>query len=148
MLKSALKDKKVRIDPENAIPDFKKYLLYSDDPNRLKDGAAQLSNIIENRVRESFGDMNYMRCVEEMTVFRDEMEEYEEVGVWNDWAKRFKKKLFDEELGGPRLEMWVAMRKAHLGLWDKSHGKGGVAKEEAAAFLTWGGKDTEQGLGD
>ena len=124
-----------RLTRVNPIPGFKQYLIYSHDPERWEIATAQFGEIIENRVRESFGGISYNRALEEMGVFREEAEEMQRADTWNAWLRQFKIKLVQEELGGDRAEFWYEVRKEKLGLVFEDP-RGRPTKEERAKALT------------
>ena len=75
--------------------------------------------------------------MEELKVLRDEMIDLEEPAIYNDFIKDLKQKLLTEKLGGDRREMWWEIRKAKLGLIEKSVSEqSNVFEEEAKLFLS------------
>ncbi|KAL8727956.1 MAG: hypothetical protein Q9166_005721 [cf. Caloplaca sp. 2 TL-2023] len=110
---------KTRISAQNAIPDFRRLLDSAESIETIQDAAQQLGNIIEARIKDSFGDIAYARAIEEIRILREEMMEMEEPGVFNNFAKKLKRKLMAEELGGNRKDFWWELRKSKLGLIDK-----------------------------
>jgi ATP-dependent DNA helicase 2 subunit 2 len=130
------RDKRRRISPENAIPEYKQMLDSSEDPNAIDDASKQMSKIVEGYIRHSVGDSGYGRAVEAIRVMREELTELEEPGIFNEFAKTLKKQLLSGELGGDRTEMWWLMRVHRLGLIDKHlSSQSDVAEPEAKAFL-------------
>ncbi|KAK3172414.1 hypothetical protein OEA41_005735 [Lepraria neglecta] len=128
--------KKVKITPENPIPEFKQALDIADGVDGIRDAAQQLAAIIKTQIKDSFGDIAYPRAVEELGVLREELMDLEEPGIYNDLIKQLKKKLLAEELGGDRREMWWEVRKNRLGLIEKKSSEvSTVDEEEAKAFL-------------
>ena len=124
------------ISPQNPIPEFKQALGNVDSPAAIEDLAQRFGRIIETRISESFGDVQYPRVLEELSVLRAEMVENEEPGAWNDFVRQLKTKLLGEQLGGTRKDMWQAMRKQKLGLLDKKASESSnVDEEEAQGFL-------------
>lgn len=98
----------------------------------IRDAVTQLGSIIETRVKDSFGDINYGRAIEELDVMRSEMIEIEEPAIYNDFVKTFKTKLLKGELSGDRRDMWYELKKAELGLIDGRQSESStVTKEEA-----------------
>lgn len=131
------KNKKVRISRENPIPEFRQALDFTDSVDACKDAVNQLGAVIENQIRDSFGDIAYSRAVEELGVMRDEMIEIDEPGIYNDYIRSMKVKLLGEKLGGERREMWYEIRKSRLGLIDKKVSESSnVDEKEAMRFLT------------
>lgn len=113
------REKRVKLSAENAIPEFKQALNTTDSVEDIKNIANQLSTIIQDYIRHSMGDSGYQRAVEAIRVMKEEMLELEEPGVFNDFMRVLKKKIFAEELGGDRKEMWYKIRVTRLGLIDK-----------------------------
>ncbi|KAK4692180.1 ATP-dependent DNA helicase 2 subunit 2, partial [Lecanoromycetidae sp. Uapishka_2] len=131
------KPKKLKITPENPIPEFRQALDAAESHEAFVEAAQQLGSIIEKRITDSFGDVNYKRAIEELGVMRQEMIEMDEPGIWNEYIKGLKAKLLGEELGGERREMWWEIRKNRLGLIEKKTSKpSNVSEEEAKAFLS------------
>lgn len=114
------REKRAKISPENAIPEFKQTLATAENIEAVKDAASQMEKIIEGHIRTSFGDSNYDRVVEELGVLREELIDYEEPGLYNDAIKRIKDKILKEQLGGDRQELWWLIRRSKIGLIDKS----------------------------
>lgn len=129
--------KRVRISPENAIPEFKQSLLSTNDVSTIKDAAKQMSAIIEDQIKNSLGDMNYGRVVEGLGTMRDEMIDYEEPQLYNEFIRELKQKLLDDQLNGDRREVWWLVRRHKIGLIDNeasNHSK--VTVEEAREVRT------------
>lgn len=130
------KEKRTKIDPDNPIPEFKQALNITEDLDAVQDAVRQMTNIIEDQIRHSFGDKAYARAVEELGVMRQELVELEEPGLYNEMLRELKRKIMDEELGGNRKEMWWFIRKSRVGLITKGSSSGSnVTEEEAMAFL-------------
>ena len=131
------KEKRTKISPTNAIPEFKQMLATTENLDAIKDAVKQMTTIIENQIRTSFGDNAYERAIEAIGVMRQEMIELEEPGLYNDALRELKQKIMGEELGGNRKEMWWYVRKNRMGLIDKKgSAMSDVTEEEANAFLT------------
>lgn len=79
-----------------------------------------MEKIIEGQIRDSFGDANYDRVIEYLGVLRDELVEYEEPVLYNDFIRRLKGSLQKDELRGDRKELWWLIRRKKIGLIDKS----------------------------
>lgn len=62
-------NKRVKIDPDKAISDFKQKVEISDDPAEVEDAIKQMGAIIRDIVTKSFGDQNYDRAIEHLGVF-------------------------------------------------------------------------------
>lgn len=128
------REKRVKISPQNAIPEFKQTVANAANIEAIKDAADQMEKIIEDHIRNSFGDANYDRVVEELGVVRDEMIAYEEPGVYNAMIRRMKEKILAEKLGGDRKELWWLIRRAKVGLIHRGLSeKSDVTEDEAKA---------------
>ncbi|EFE30117.1 uncharacterized protein ARB_03459 [Trichophyton benhamiae CBS 112371] len=111
-------EKRQRISPENAIPEFKQALANTDDINTVKESVKQMCAIIENQIKHSLGDANYDRVVEYIGTMRDELISFEEPDLYNDFIRELKRKLLDDKLGEDRRELWWLIRKKRIGLID------------------------------
>lgn len=107
------------ISRENAVPEFKQLLSSADSIEIIKDAAGQMTRIIEGLIKDSVADINYGRAIEAIGVFRSEMIDLEEPGLYNDFLKGLKGKVQREELGGDRREMWIRIRNNRMGLIGK-----------------------------
>lgn len=131
------KEKRTKLSPDNAIPEFKQILASSDSLETVQDAVTQMTAILEDQIRHSLGDGSYDRVAEGLGVMRQELLELEEPALYNDALRRLKSKIFAEELGGNRREMWWYIRKGRLGLIDKrSTPVSDVSPEEADSFMT------------
>ncbi|EEP80657.1 conserved hypothetical protein [Uncinocarpus reesii 1704] len=130
-------EKRLKISPENPIPEFKQTLANTEDVSAIEEAVKQMSVIMETQIRESVGDVNYDRTIEGIGTMREELIAYEEPGLYNDFIRRLKQKLLDDELGGDRREMWWLVRKNRLGLID-SHALdiSDVTEDQAREFLS------------
>ena len=129
--------KRVKISPENAIPEFKQMLARAEDIEHVKDAVNQMASIVENQIKDSFGDNNYARVVEELGVMRSELTELEEPVLYNEVLRQLKKKIMAEELDGDRREMWWSIRRNRVGLIDKRMSNvSDVSEEEAKEFMS------------
>lgn len=128
--------KRVRISQENPIPEFKQTLARAENIEDVKDAVNQMASIIDEQIRDSLGDSNYARAVEELIVIRSEMTELEEPVLYNNVLRSLKKKIVAEELGGNRREMWWCIRKNRTGVIDKRTSTvSDVTEEEAREFM-------------
>lgn len=128
----AHRGKKAKLTAQNLIPEFRQALDNSESADAIRDIAKQFGDVVEQQIKESFGDIMYPRVIEELSVMREEMDENEEPEAWNSFMKGLKTKLLTESLGGDRREMWTMIRKHKLGLIDrKSSGLSEVNEEEA-----------------
>ncbi|GLB05411.1 ATP-dependent DNA helicase II subunit 2 [Aspergillus tubingensis] len=134
-------EKRTKISPNNAIPEFKQTLSQAENIDTIKDAVKQMSTIIEDQIRHSLGDVNYPRVAEGLVVMREELIDYEEPALYNDFLKQLKEKLLKEELGGDRRELWWLLRRSKLGLIDKGESdRSEVEEEEAKAFISMAAK--------
>ncbi|KAF7506322.1 ATP-dependent DNA helicase II subunit 2 [Endocarpon pusillum] len=127
--------KRAKISPENSIPEFKQTLARAVDIEDIKDAVKQMAAIIENQIKDSFGNSNYDRVLEELGVMRSELTELEEPVLYNDLLRGLKMKIMAEELGGDRREMWWSIRRNRLSLIDKRMSAvSDVTEEEVMEF--------------
>jgi len=130
-------EKRTKISPNNTIPEFKQALVGTDNIEGVSDSVNQMGAIIEDQIRNSLGDANYDRVVEELGVMKDELVAYEEPGLYNDFLRRLKKKILQNELAGDRRELWWLIRRSNVGLIDKSVSElSNVTEQEAREFLS------------
>lgn len=130
------KTKKIKITPENPVPEFRQALDAAESVEGIKEAAKQLSLIIETQITDSFGDIAYPRAIEELSVMREEMIEMEEPGIYNDFLRSLKEKLLGERLGGERREMWWEVKKNRLGLIDKKTSDQSRVDEDEAKLVS------------
>lgn len=129
------KDKRAKISPDNAIPDFKNLVSIDNEDapteEEIKQAVQQMSLLIQNVVKNSFGDKDYPRATEMLSVVRQEMLSLEFLDVYRDVIEGLKRKVKDGELGGDRMEWWWMVRQQKLGLIEKGEkGEGGQPVEE------------------
>ncbi|KAL0931859.1 ku family dna [Colletotrichum truncatum] len=130
------KPKRAKISFENAIPEFKRALTVAEEVSEIKDAATQMGAIVCSLITDSFGDANYARAVENLGVLRESLIDFEEPGIYNEFARDLKKKILSGELGGDRREMWWKIRTSRLGLIDQAASEvSNVTSEEADEFL-------------
>lgn len=108
-------------------------LIRADNADVIFDAAKQMSTIIENQIKHSLGDSNYERVVEGLGTMRNELYDFEEPGVYNEFLQGLKKKILNEELGGDRKELWWLIRRTKkLGLiTHKEMERSEVSEDEA-----------------
>ncbi|KAI1154227.1 Ku70/Ku80 N-terminal alpha/beta domain-containing protein [Nemania diffusa] len=129
-------NKRAKISPDKAIPEFKQKVDLADDQADIEDAIKQMGAIIRDMVTKSFGDQDYDRAIEHIGVLRDTTIEYEYPGLFNSFIRDFKTRLLSGEFDGNRRELWWKIKSARLGLIDNNaseHSK--VSTEEAAGFL-------------
>lgn len=126
------REKRTKISPKNAIPEFKQTLATAETVDAVKEATGQMQKIIEDHIRNSFGDSNYDRVVEELGVLREELIDYEEPDLYNDFVRQLKEKILKEQLGGDRQELWWLIRRSKIGLIDKAASDRSEVTEEEA----------------
>ncbi|KAJ5616072.1 hypothetical protein N7537_001186 [Penicillium hordei] len=132
----SLEPKRTKISTENAIPEFKQTLSRAENIDTIHDAVQQMAKIIEAQITHSLGHSNYDRVIEGLGTMREELVDYEEPVVYNDFVRQLKGKMLREELGGDRRELWWFVRKGKLGLIGKSEvDSSAVEEEEAEEFL-------------
>ncbi|KAH1385786.1 ATP-dependent DNA helicase II subunit 2 [Aspergillus fumigatus] len=125
-------EKRARISPTNAIPEFKQTLTQAETIETIKDAVKQMTSIIEDQIKNSLGDANYDRVIEEMGVMREELISFEEPALYNNFLRQLKDKLLKEELGGDRRELWWLLRRSQLGLINQRESDQSDVTEEQA----------------
>ena len=102
-----------RIDPSNAVPEFKQIIATSTEMSGVRDACQQLKNIVFDWVKHSVGGSGYGKTVEALRVLREEMLEFEQP------------------------EMWYKIRTGALGLIEKRELEvSEITEEDAKAFLS------------
>jgi ATP-dependent DNA helicase 2 subunit 2 len=130
-----LGDADEKIQPDNAVPDFKRILSSSSEVSDIEGAVKQMSTIVQSLVTESFGDSKYERAMECIGVMREELTNLEEPGLYNDFARDLKKKLLSGALGGDRRDFWFKVRYFKMGLVDQKLSEvSSVTAEEAEEF--------------
>ncbi|KAF2486453.1 SPOC like C-terminal domain-containing protein [Neohortaea acidophila] len=127
-----------RLDPQNAIPEFKQLLATSEDESltEVKEACIQLQTIISNWLRHSVGDSGYGRAIEALRVMREEILDYEQPELYNGMLRALKGDVLEGKLGGDRKDFWYQVRVNRLGLIRKSEmGASEVGDEEAREFM-------------
>lgn len=127
---------KKRIDPQNAVAEFKQALAAAASIEELHEACSQLKFIIFDWIRHSIGESGYGRAVEAIRVMREEMNELEEPQPYNSFLRELKQKVLGGELGGDRKEMWYRVRVNRLALIQKAECQASeVTAEEARQFM-------------
>ncbi|KAL3442518.1 SPOC like C-terminal domain-containing protein [Aspergillus insuetus] len=130
-------EKRIRISPNNAIPEFKQTLAHAENIETTKDAVKQMRAIVEDQIKHSLGDANYDRVIEGLGVIREELISYEEPGLYNEFLRELKEKILKERLGGDRRELWWLLKRSKLGLIDQKQSElSDVTEEDAKAFLS------------
>jgi len=111
--------KRPKLSANNAIPEFKQAIDRTDDEGAIEELTGQMAGIVKNLVRNSTGDSGYARAAEHMGVMRTQLINFEMPHLYNAFIRDLKAKIAGDELGGPRLEMWMTIRDTKLGLVTK-----------------------------
>jgi ATP-dependent DNA helicase 2 subunit 2 len=70
-------------------------------------------------------------------VMREEAIDLEVPDNYNEWMKKLKTEILEEELNGDRKDMWFMIRANRMGLiQSKECGASGVGEDEAKEFLS------------
>lgn len=136
LLQSDSEKKSNQISPQNAIPGFRQMLDAVKDISGIRNAVTQLGSIIETQIKDSFGDINYGRAIEELSFMRSEMIEIEEPAIYNDFVRTLKTKLLKGELSGDRRDMWYELKKAELGLIDSKQSESSTVTNEDAKLVS------------
>lgn len=107
----------------------------------IHEAVKQMASIIETQIKHSLGDANYDRVVECLGTMREELVDYEEPALYNDFLRGLKGKILREELGGDRRELWWLVRKGRLGLIDRTTSDRSDVSEEEAKEVSFRTKD-------
>jgi len=131
---------KKRIDPKNAVPEFKQVLHAASgdmtDIDAVRDACQQLQEIIHTLIKTSVGTMKNKQSLELIRIMREECYDKGVEEIFNDFIRDLKKKLLDGELNGDRTDMWFDIRRDKQGLILKTDDNpGGASKEEVDEFL-------------
>jgi ATP-dependent DNA helicase 2 subunit 2 len=130
-------NKRAKISPDNAIPEFKQKVELADNQADIEDAIKQMGTIVRDIVTKSFGDKDYDRALEHIGVMRDTAIDYEYPGLFNSFVTDFKTRLLSGEFDGNRRELWWQVKGAKLGLIDSNaseHSK--VTPQEAVEVST------------
>lgn len=125
-----------KIDPANAVPEFKQMLDLAENEAMIAEAMKQMTSIVEDQIKNSFGDSKYNQALEGISTMRHAMVELEEPKQYNDMLRGLKIKLHGRELGGDRKEMWYLIRSKRVGLIDKKLSPvSDVTPEQADEFM-------------
>ncbi|KIN06019.1 hypothetical protein OIDMADRAFT_176135 [Oidiodendron maius Zn] len=130
--------KKFKLTTVNTIPTFKQLLAAADSPSLISPAATQMGSVIHELITRSLGDQFYEQALENLSVLREQMIEFEEPGVYNEYIRDLKGRLLKGELGEGRKDLWFRiMRERRLGLIDRETAPASeVGEEEAAEFYS------------
>ncbi|OQN97542.1 hypothetical protein B0A48_16696 [Cryoendolithus antarcticus] len=128
--------KSKRIDPKNAIPEFKQAMLSTTDNADIENAVKQMKTIIYDWTEASFGGSKDQQVVEGVSTMREELLDLEVPYMYNEFLRELKGKMVGEELGGDRRLLWVAIKNARLGLVQRKEVEiEGLPEEEAKALV-------------
>lgn len=108
-----LKQGKPKIDKDNSIPKFKQLiqrLEEVDDDKGIEEATKAMGDVVQSLIKESMGDKNYDRAIENIGVLRDSCIGLEVPDLYNNFLRDLKKKIFSDALGTGRKEMWGRVR--------------------------------------
>lgn len=105
----------------------------------IHDAVKQMASIVETQAKHSLGDANYDRVVEGLGTMREELVDYEEPALYNEFLRTLKGKILGEELGGDRRELWWLIRKSKLGLIDRTVSERSEVEEDEAKQVSLDG---------
>ena len=92
----------------------------------VSEAVNQICAIIENQIRNSLGEANYDRVVEELGVMKDEVIAYEDPSsLYN--LRRLKKTILHNELAEDRRGLWWFIRGSNVSMSELSN----VTEQEA-----------------
>jgi ATP-dependent DNA helicase 2 subunit 2 len=121
-----------KIDPQNAVPEFKRMLRSATNYDESGHAMKEMAMVIRSQITKSLGDREYEQQIENMRVFREELIIFEYPEQYNTFVRDLKTRLSNGELGGDRREFWFEVRKNKLGLIDNWSADGtNVAEEDA-----------------
>lgn len=131
------KRKSSKIDPKNAVPEFKQIIENADSLEPVNDACKQLKYIIFDWIKHSMGASAYGRAVEGTRVMREEVLSLEHPEPFNHFMAELKQKVLDGELGGDRKEMWWLLRVNKLRPISKEEAPGSEyeTNEDAKRFM-------------
>ena len=93
-----------------------------------------MGSVIHELITRSLGDQFYEQALENLSVLREQMIEFEEPAVYNEYIKDLKGKLLKGALGEGRKDLWFRiMRERRLGLIDRETAPASEVGEEEAA---------------
>lgn len=121
-----LKRGKPKIDKDNSIPMFKQLiqrLAEADNDKGIEAVTSAMGEVVQSLIKESMGDANYDRAIENIGELRDACIGLEVPELYNDFLRDLKKKIFSDALGKGRKYMWAKLRatsSGRLGLITKS----------------------------
>lgn len=136
-----LKQGRPKIDKHNSIPKFKQLIQRLDevdDDKGIEEATKEMGDVVRSLIKESMGDKNYDRAIENIGVLRETCIGLEVPDLYNNFLRDLKKKIFSDALGTGRKEMWGKLRlSGKLGLITKSESEvSNITEEEAKQVRT------------
>ncbi|TKA34973.1 hypothetical protein B0A54_13673 [Friedmanniomyces endolithicus] len=132
------KRKHKRIDPKNAIAEFRQLIIQAEEDSAVRDACTQLKNIVFEWIRHSVGNSGYGRALEAIRVLREEMVDLETPAIYNEIMQELRTKLLAGDLGEGRGEMRYHVVTKKLGLIKASDLPGGATDDEVSKWRAAG----------
>lgn len=140
-----LKQGKAKIHKDNSIPMFKQLvqqLAEADNDKGIEAVTRSMGDVVRSLIKESMGDANYDRAIENVGELRDACIGLEVPELYNNFLRDLKTQIFSDALGKGRRYMWAKLRatsSGRLGLIAKSESEvSDVTDEEKQTF--WANK--------
>lgn len=131
-----LKQGKPKIDKDNSIPRFKQLieqLEEVDDDKGIEGATKAMGDVVRSLIKESMGDQNYDRAIENIGVLRDACIGLEVPDLYNNFLRDLKEQILSDALGQGRKEMWGRLKLARkLGLITKNESEVSKITEDEA----------------
>lgn len=131
-----LKQGKPKIDKDNSIPRFKQLieqLEEVDDDKGIEEATKSMGEVVRSLIKESMGDKDYDRAIENIGVLRDACIGLEVPDLYNNFLKDLKEQILSDALGQGRKEMWGKLKLARkLGLITKNESEVSKTTEDEA----------------
>ncbi|KAI3393313.1 hypothetical protein diail_4446 [Diaporthe ilicicola] len=121
-----MKTDSTAIDKSNSIPMFKQLvdrIMEDGDKAGLEDAMKSMGEVVRSLIKDSMGDMDYPRAIENIGALREACVGLELPEIYNDFMRDLKQKIFSDALGKRREDMWKTLRvvgRTSLGLITKS----------------------------
>ncbi|KAJ0109198.1 hypothetical protein J7T55_009529 [Diaporthe amygdali] len=141
-----LKKGKSLIDKDNSIPTFKqliRQLNEAEDDAGVEHATKAMGGVVQSLIRESMGDKNYQRAIENIGTLRQACIDLEVPELYNDFLRDLKQKILSNALGEKREDMWNELRitaRGSLGLITESQSEVSNITEDQAKQFWWAGK--------
>lgn len=133
-----LKKGKSLIDKDNSIPTFKqliRQLNEAEDDAGVEHATKAMGGVVQSLIRESMGDKNYQRAIENIGTLRQACIDLEVPELYNDFLRDLKQKILSNALGEKREDMWNELRitaRGSLGLITESQSEVSNITEDQA----------------